>query len=99
MSAPIQAKSMGTAVSRVDGRLKVTGAAKYAGEFNLPNLTHVFAVTSTISRGEITGIDSAAAEKSPGVLAVITPWNAPKLATPPDDEKDGIRIERSNPLA
>ena len=91
---------MGTAVSRVDGRLKVTGAAKYAGEFNLPNLAHVFAVTSTISKGEITGIDSAAAEKSPGVLAVLTHLNAPKLAEPKNGEKSGgIRIEQRNPLA
>ena len=100
MSAPIQAKSMGTAVSRVDGRLKVTGAAKYAGEFNWPNLAHVFAVTSTISKGEITGIDSSASEKSPGVLAVITHLNAPKLAKPKKDEKsEGIRIEEREPLS
>src|SRR5207244_1656464 len=74
--------------------------AKYAGEFNLPNLAHVFAVTSTISKGEITGIDSAAAEKSPGVLAVLTHLNAPKLAEPKNGEKSGgIRIEQRNPLA
>jgi xanthine dehydrogenase YagR molybdenum-binding subunit len=100
MSAPIQAKSMSTALSRVDGPLKVTGAAKYPAEFNLPNLAYAFLVMSPIAKGTITAIDSSAAEKSPGVLAVITHLNAPKLAEPPNDQKRvGIRIEERQPLA
>jgi xanthine dehydrogenase YagR molybdenum-binding subunit len=100
MSTPIQAKSMSTALSRVDGPLKVTGAAKYPAEFNLPNLAYAFLVTSAIAKGTITAIDSAAAEKSPGVVAVITHLNAPKLAEPPNDQKRvGIRIEQREPLA
>ena len=100
MSAPIQAKSMSTALSRVDGPLKVTGAAKYPAEFNLPNLAYAFLVMSPIAKGTITAIDSSAAEKSPGVLAVITHLNAPKLAEPPNDQKRvGIRIEEREPLA
>ena len=100
MSAPIQAKSMNTALSRVDGPLKVTGTAKYPAEFDLPNLAYAFLVTSPIAKGTITAIDSSAAEKSPGVLAVITHLNAPKLAEPPNDEKRvGIRIEQRDPLA
>ena len=100
MSTPIPAKSMSTAVSRVDGHLKVTGAAKYPAEFSLPNLAYAFVVTSPVSKGTITAVDSAAAEKSPGVLAVITHLNAPKLAEPPNDQKhEGIRIEEREPLA
>ena len=100
MSASIQAKSMSTALSRVDGPLKVTGAAKYPAEFNLPNLAYAFLVMSPIAKGTITAIDSSAAEKSPGVLAVITHLNAPKLAEPPNDQKRvGIRIEEREPLA
>src|SRR5439155_10740033 len=82
MSTPIPAKSMTTAVSRVDGHLKVTGAAKYPAEFSLPNLAYAFVVTSPVSKGTVIAVDSAAAEKSPGVLAVITHLNAPKLAEP-----------------
>jgi xanthine dehydrogenase YagR molybdenum-binding subunit len=100
MSAPIQAKAMSTALSRVDGPLKVTGTAKYPAEFNLPNLAYAFLVTSPIAKGRITAVDSAAAEKLPGVLAVITHLNAPKLAEPPNDQKRvGIRIEQREPLA
>ena len=100
MSAPIPAKAMGTALSRVDGRSKVSGKATYPAEFNVPNLAYGFLVMSPIANGTITTIDSAAAEKSAGVLAVITHVNAPKLAEPPNDQKRvGIRIEQREPLA
>lgn len=73
-------------MDRTDGRLKVTGAARYAAEFPMKNLAHAVVVRSTIARGRIQSIDTSAAEKSPGVLAVITHLNAPKLATidPPE---------------
>ena len=100
MSAPIAAKSMSTALSRVDGRRKVTGGARYPAEFNPPNVAYAFAVMSPISNGTITAIDSAGAEKAAGVLAVLTHLNAPKLAEPPNDQKhEGIRIEQREPLA
>jgi xanthine dehydrogenase YagR molybdenum-binding subunit len=98
MSAPIPAKSMGTAVSRVDGWLKVTGAAKYPAEFNPPNAVYASIVMSPIAKGTITAIDSGAAEKAPGVLAVITHLNAPKLTEPVQGRSEGIRIERRLPL-
>jgi hypothetical protein len=53
-AAPIAAKSMSTAMNRVDGRLKVTGAAKYAAEFNPPNMAYAFLVMSPIAKGTIT---------------------------------------------
>ena len=97
---PIQAKSMSTAVSRVDGKLKVTGAAKYPAEFAPPNMAHAFLVMSTISRGKIMAIDSTAAEKSPGVLAVITHSNAPKIGgLSMALRSEGIRIEQRLPLS
>ena len=52
---------IGTATSRVDGIAKVTGAAKYAAEFNVPGLAHASLVTSTITKGRITRIDASAA--------------------------------------
>lgn len=77
---------MGKPVDRVDGRSKVTGAARYAAEFSLPNLAHAVIIQSTIARGRIKNIDTSAVEKLPGVLAIITHLNAPKLETtnPPD---------------
>lgn len=66
-------------MNRVDGRLKVTGEAKYAAEYNPDNLTHGVLVTSTIPRGRIKRLDTAAAERAPGVLAVITHLNSPKV--------------------
>ena len=50
---------IGTPTSRVDGRAKVTGAAKYAGEFNTTGLAHGSVVTSTIAKGRILRIDTS----------------------------------------
>lgn len=77
----------GKPMDRVDGPLKVTGQARYAAEARLANLCHAVLVTSTIAKGHITEIDSAAAEKAPGVLAVLTHRNAPKQ--PPLEEIPG----------
>ncbi|WP_158828728.1 xanthine dehydrogenase family protein molybdopterin-binding subunit [Mucilaginibacter lacusdianchii] len=66
-------------IDRVDGKLKVTGAAKYAAEHNLPNMAWAVLVPSTITKGTIKTIDTKAAERAPGVLKVITYQNAPKL--------------------
>jgi xanthine dehydrogenase YagR molybdenum-binding subunit len=71
---------IGKPVSRVDGRQKVTGTATYAAEFDVPRQAHGAVVRSTVARGRIASIDSAAAERSPGVLAVLTHRNAPRLA-------------------
>ena len=50
-SVNIMAPTIGTSISRVDGRAKVTGLAKYAGEFNVPNLAFGAVVTSTVTKG------------------------------------------------
>ncbi len=68
---------------RYDGLAKVTGRAKYAYEFSEPfprkDLAYAYLVQSTIPSGSIVSMDRAAAERSSGVLAVLTPFNAPKL--------------------
>lgn len=71
---------VGSALSRVDGPAKVTGLAKYAGEFSAENLAHGYVVSSTIAKGRITGIDTSAAEAVPGVLKVLTHQNRPSIA-------------------
>lgn len=71
--------SIGQPIDRTDGRLKVTGRAKYAAEFDVPNVVHAALVQSTIGAGAITAIDFSAAQSMPGVLAIVTPQNAIKL--------------------
>ncbi|MHA4739797.1 xanthine dehydrogenase family protein molybdopterin-binding subunit [Dyadobacter sp. MSC1_007] len=66
-------------LDRVDGRVKVTGKATYSAEYAVPNLAHAVLVTSTIAKGVITGIDAEKANSAPGVLAVISHLNAPKV--------------------
>jgi xanthine dehydrogenase YagR molybdenum-binding subunit len=77
---------IGKPIDRVDGRLKVTGGARYAAEFQLPNMAHGYCVQSTIAKGRIRSIDTKMAEAAPGVLAVITYKNAAKLKK---DEEGG----------
>ena len=71
---------IGQPISRVDGRQKVTGSATYAAEFDVPGQAHAAVVRSTVASGRITSIDSAAAKRAGGVIAVLTHRNAPKLA-------------------
>src|SRR5438445_7268932 len=68
---------IGDPLSRVDGRLKVTGGAKYSGEWEFPGLAYGVLVPATITNGSIISMDVKAAERAPGVLAVITPFNTP----------------------
>ncbi|MFL9843953.1 xanthine dehydrogenase family protein molybdopterin-binding subunit [Flavobacterium rhizosphaerae] len=75
----IEASGVGQSVDRIDGRLKVTGMAKYASEFPVKNVIYAQGVNSTIAKGRIIAIDTAEAEKLPGVLKVITYKNAEKL--------------------
>jgi xanthine dehydrogenase YagR molybdenum-binding subunit len=70
---------IGQGIDRVDGRLKVTGSARYAAEFKVPDVVHAVLVQSTIGAGAIIGFDLAGAKAMPGVLAIITPENALKL--------------------
>ncbi len=74
---------IGKPIDRVDGRDKVTGHAPFTAEFALENLAHGVFVYATIPRGKIKDLDVAAAEKAPGVVAVITPKNAPSMLAPP----------------
>lgn len=73
------AGSVGAPMTRVDGRLKVTGGARYSAEMPVANLVHAVMITSTIARGRVERMDVAVAERAPGVLAILTPANAPRL--------------------
>src|SRR5215468_2911348 len=86
---------IGTATSRVDGIAKVTGAAKYAAEFNVPGLAHGSVVASTIAKGRITCIDTAAALSVEGVLTVLTHDNRPRMADDDQAYKDEVAPDGS----
>lgn len=88
-------KFIGEAVSRVEGLLKVTGAATYSAEFQIENITYAFPVQSTVAAGKIKDIDAHEAEKSAGVIAVITHKNAAKLAPRPEPVTSQNRATRS----
>ena len=62
-------------LDRVDAKAKVTGTAQFSYEYNLPNLVYGVIVASTITRGTIKALDTKSAEKSPGVIAVISHIN------------------------
>lgn len=71
---------IGQPISRLEGHLKVTGAAKYAGEYNVPGLLYSYVVNSTITKGKITAIDTTAAMALPGVKAIFSHEHRPSLA-------------------
>lgn len=80
MNKEINKPSPSTGMSRIDGRLKVTGAARYSAEFTPAGMVYAVLVGSTVTKGSIRSIDTKAAERAPGVLAVITHINSPKIA-------------------
>jgi len=73
---------IGKPVSRLDGALKVKGAARFATEFPLDDMVYAALVYATIPRGRITALDTALAEAAPGVVGVMTHLNAPRMNPP-----------------
>src|SRR4029077_14527811 len=71
--------AVGQPISRVDGRLKVTGGARYTADIPLQAIVHAAMVYSTIANGRVAAIDSTAAEDAPGVLVVLTYKNMPRM--------------------
>ncbi|TGE06239.1 xanthine dehydrogenase family protein molybdopterin-binding subunit [Hymenobacter fodinae] len=81
---------IGKPTNRVDGPAKVTGAAKYAAEFNVPNLAYGVVVSSPIAKGKIIKVYSKPVLKIPGVLAVFSHENVPNLAWFDRNYKDDV---------
>src|SRR5580693_7275820 len=75
--------AIGQPISRIDGRLKVTGGAHYTSDIPIEGTVHGVIVQSTIANGRTTSIDTAEAEHSPGVLAVFTHRNMPRMNPTP----------------
>ena len=82
--------NIGQPLTRRDGVLKVTGAAKYAADQHPSDMLHAVLAVSSIARGRVAHLDVTAAKAYPGVVEVITPANRPALVQDPD--------EKPNPL-
>jgi xanthine dehydrogenase YagR molybdenum-binding subunit len=79
--------AIGAPLDRVDGRLKVTGTAQYSAEIPMPGVAYGFMVLSTVASGRVAMIDDTRARQEPGVIAVMTSRNAPRIAA--SDPKGG----------
>jgi xanthine dehydrogenase YagR molybdenum-binding subunit len=82
--------NMGQPLTRRDGVLKITGAARYAADNNPAGMLYAVLAVSSIARGRVASLDVAAAKAHAGVVEVMTPANKPPLAQDPD--------EKSNPF-
>jgi xanthine dehydrogenase YagR molybdenum-binding subunit len=71
---------IGKPLARVDGWAKVTGSARYAADFNQESQAYAVIVSATVGLGRVAEIDSAAVLRMPGVIAVISHHNSPRLA-------------------
>ena len=89
MAAETAPKPTKQLAHRYEGIAKVTGKAKYAAEFSQPfpkaKLAYAYIVQSTIASGSIVSIDRYTADRAPGVIAILTPFNAPKLNQGPPE--------------
>ena len=74
-----QMSVIGKAQPRVDGPLKVSGLAQYASDFHFPGMLYAVPVEATIANGKIQKLDTAAAEKMPGVRAIFHRANIGKI--------------------
>ncbi len=83
--------NIGQNLTRREGVLKVTGAARYAADHHPAGMLYAAMCVSSVARGRVTSLDVAAAKAHPGVVDVMTPENAPKFARHPD--------EKTNPFA
>jgi xanthine dehydrogenase YagR molybdenum-binding subunit len=78
--------NIGQPLTRRDGILKVTGAARYAADNHPPGMLYAVLAVSSIARGRVTFLDVQAAKAHAGVVAVMTPANKPALAQDPDEK-------------
>jgi xanthine dehydrogenase YagR molybdenum-binding subunit len=89
--------SVGKALPRVDGPLKVSGTARYSSDFHFPGMLYAVPVGATVSTGKVAAIDTSAADRMPGVRKIYTHENVGKLYPLPKSSQ-GIIDERRPPL-
>jgi xanthine dehydrogenase YagR molybdenum-binding subunit len=90
MNTATHTSYIGLPMSRVDGRMKVTGTAKYAAEHNLRGLAHGYVIGASIAKGRIRRIDVRDALAIEGVIDVLTREHRPRLASSDDKYRDDV---------
>src|SRR5205085_7345438 len=95
----MSAATLGQPLTRVDGKLKVIGAAKFSAEFDRPQLAYGALIQSTHANGRVSRIDLSSVKSAPGVITIITRENAPQFKPYPDQlTKKGAPGEQRLPL-
>ena len=94
MSKQLTARAIGTPYERLDGELKVKGTAPYAYEQPVENPLYLYPVLSTIARGTVQRVETAAAEALAGVFTVLTSETVPRLADTSDRELAALQDNR-----
>src|SRR2546425_2265452 len=96
---PPTASPIGRETPRVDGPLKVTGKAQYTSDFHFPGMLYAVPVEATIANGKVIKLDTAAAEKMPGVRAIFHRENIGKISRSTQGQGfEGICDERRPPF-
>jgi xanthine dehydrogenase YagR molybdenum-binding subunit len=85
-------EAVGAAMTRIEGREKVTGRAQYAFEHHLEGMAYAWIVQATIAKGRVRGVDAEAALAVPGAVAVLWHDNAPRVAS--DDDLELAVLQR-----
>jgi xanthine dehydrogenase YagR molybdenum-binding subunit len=98
METPMADPYVGLPLNRVDGRAKVTGAARYTADFFPEGALHAVAFCSGIARGRIVEIDAATAWEMPGVVSVLTHENMPRLQPLDADDENGTPGQEFLPM-
>ena len=99
MAQSTQMSVIGKPQPRIDGPLKVSGTAMYASDFHFPGMLYAVPVEATIASGRVTRLDTAAAEKMPGVGAIFHRENIGKIFRSVQGQGfDGIIDERRPPF-
>lgn len=99
IAAPEPKENMGRPEPRIDGRLKVTGEARYPADMPVSNPAYAFLVTSAIARGRIRGFDLKEAKAVPGVLDILTYENASEIRDAGFSAEGGYGATSIRPLA
>src|SRR5258706_2054849 len=98
-SQQLTSSPIGRDTLRIDGPRKVTGLAKYASDFQFHGMLYAVPVEATIANGKLLTLDTAAAEKMPGVRAVLHRGNIGKIfRSTPAPGFDRICLERRPPF-
>lgn len=70
---------VGKPIPRLDGYDKVSGTAQFTFDVTFPNMAYAKTLRCPLPHAEIKRIDTHRAKKLPGVLAIITHENSPRI--------------------